>query len=63
MAHGKNAEKFGHMGREWWSRRPYNFHPISDRSKTNKFFKRLVHKIERMQGKKQIEEELNENTE
>lgn len=58
MAHGKNAEKEGHSGREWWSRRPIKWHPISDNSKINKFFKRLVHKIERKQGIQEIEKQI-----
>ena len=51
---GENAEKKGHPGNEWWGRRPLSGHPISSRSKVNKFFKRLLHKIERRHGKEQI---------
>ena len=52
MAHGQNAIK---RIKEWWSRRPYRYYPVSNRSKTNKFFKRQVHKIERQQGKIEAE--------
>jgi hypothetical protein len=37
--------------KEWWGKRPYSDYPVSNRSKTNKFFKRQVHKVERQQGK------------
>ena len=53
---GERAEKRGHLGKEWWGKRPRIFHPVSTRSKTNKFFKRLLHKIERRLGKKVLEE-------
>lgn len=35
------------QGKEWWSARPFSMHSISHRSKTNKWFKRATHKIER----------------
>lgn len=48
---GKNAEKRSKSGKEWWGKRPLSNYPVSVRSKTNKFFKRLLHKIERREGK------------
>jgi hypothetical protein len=53
MAKGENAKKYSinKTGREWWSRRPLSGHPIS-RTKGNKYFKRLTHKIERRNNKK-----------
>ena len=52
MARGENAIK---RFKECWGKRPYAYYPISNRSKTNKFFKRQVHKVERQQGKKECE--------
>jgi hypothetical protein len=52
--HGENAERRGHH-REWWGKRPLAGHPVSTR---NKFWKRLLHKIERKLGKKEINERL-----
>lgn len=50
MGHGKNAEK--HNGKEWWARRPLS--GVSVGGKYMKFWKRLLHKAERRQGKKEI---------
>jgi len=41
----------GKQFKEWWGKRPLANHLVSNRSKMNKFFKRLLHKIERKQGK------------
>jgi len=45
-----------YLGQEWWGKRPLAYHAVSFRPRTNKFFKRLLHRIERRQGKEQIEE-------
>lgn len=39
-------------GEEYWSKRPLAGTPISTRPGVNKLTKRLTHKIERQQGKK-----------
>jgi len=49
--HGENSRAY--TGLEWWGKRPLAYHAVSFRPGTNKFFKRLLHKIERAQGKKQ----------
>ena len=51
MAHGKNAQKKYDL--QWWKRRPFRGFTVSNNSGVNKFFKRLTHKAERQQGKKQ----------
>ena len=52
MAHGKNAER--HNGKEWWGKRPLS--GLSTGMRTQKWWKRLLHKIERKMGKKEISE-------
>ncbi len=54
MAHGENAKKWGHH-KEWWGKRPLSGYPVS---KHNKFWKRLLHKIERKLGKREINETI-----
>lgn len=54
MAKGENASKYSKNGKEWWGKRPLAGYPVSRRSKTNKFFKRLLHKIERREGKPKV---------
>lgn len=49
----------GKKFKEWWGKRPLAHYTVSDRSKTNKYFKRLLHKKERAIGKKGIKDELN----
>ena len=50
MAHGRNANK--RYGEEWHAKRPLSWVVTrSCRPKTMHFFKRLLHKIERRQGK------------
>lgn len=44
--------------KEWWGKRPYSGHAVSNNSKTDKFFKRKLHKTERQQGKKEVERNL-----
>lgn len=51
---GQRARNRSKAGKEWWGKRPLSSHPVSTRSKKNKFFKKLLHKIERIQGKKEI---------
>jgi hypothetical protein len=41
MSRSKYRDK--HPGKEWWGKRPLAHYPVSWRSKTNKFFKRLLH--------------------
>lgn len=52
MAQGQNASKRG--GKDWWGKRPLSGHAVSNRSRINKFFKRLLHKRERQLGKSEI---------
>jgi len=49
---GENAEAVGCVGKDWWGRRSVS------RAGTNKLFKRLTHKIERMRAKRVIEKEF-----
>lgn len=56
MAQGHNAKR-NHL-RDWWGKRPLSNYPVSKNSKVNKWWKRLLHKIERKQGKKQINNEI-----
>jgi len=45
MSRTKIYKRIGSL--EWWGKRPLAGHFVSRRSKTNKFFKRLLHKKER----------------
>jgi len=48
MAHGMNARKNGNLsGKEWYSKRPLSNTSVH-RNKGMKFWKRLLHKKERM---------------
>lgn len=52
MAHGERAAKFSNTLREYWSRR-------YERSMVRGWFsKRLTHRYERQQAKKQLREEV-----
>ena len=51
MAHGENARQKGKVGKEWWGKRPLSNTSVSRKSKNMKFWKRLLHKIERRIGK------------
>lgn len=53
MAYGEKLKRYNKRGhdKEWWGNRPLSGYTISWKSKTNKFFKRLLHKIERRNGK------------
>ena len=42
MAHGKNASMKSNKFKEWWGKRPLSDRLISQNSKTNKFFKKLL---------------------
>ncbi len=57
--YGQNA---GHNrpahGKAWWGKRPLAWYEVSHKSKTNKCFKRLLHKIERREGRNIAKEEL-----
>jgi len=54
MAKGQNAEKQGNKsGKEWWGKRPLSNTGVS-RNKGMKYWKRLLHKIERNNWKKDI---------
>lgn len=53
MAQGENAKKRSKRGKEWWGKRPFANYPVSVRSRTNKFFKRLLHKAERREGNRE----------
>lgn len=54
------SKQRGKRFKDWWGKRPMAGHSVSNNSKTDKFFKRLLHKIERNQGKNIIISELNE---
>ena len=54
MAHGKNASQ--DKLKEWWGKRPLADYPVSNNPGINKYFKRYLHKIERKQGLKEIEQ-------
>lgn len=56
MAQGHNAKR-NHL-RDWWGKRPLSNYGVSKKSGVNKFFKRLLHKIERQIGKKQLNKEI-----
>lgn len=51
MAHGENAQ---HNQSKEFTRKPFNWYPVSERSKNNKIVKRLTNKYER-QKEKQME--------
>ena len=53
------SKQRGKRFKDWWGKRPLAHHTVSNNSKTDKFFKRLLHKMERIQGKKWIDDELN----
>lgn len=46
---GENAEKRGKVDKQWWGKRPLSGLTVA-RSKGMKYFKRLLHKIERRQS-------------
>lgn len=41
--------------KDWWGARPLSHYSISNNAGVNKFFKRLLHKIERKQWQKDID--------
>ena len=49
----------GRVFKDWWGKRPLAYHTVSNNSRTDKFWKRLLHKIERRQGKKMVDDQLN----
>ena len=55
---GERAEKRGRWGRSWWGARPLAWYEYSNRSGTNKFFKRLLHKKERVINKDAIDQQF-----
>ena len=56
--HGENAEK--RIDTQWWGKRPLSNYTISYRNGRNKFFKRLLHKIERRIAKNEIQDRVND---
>lgn len=55
---GENAQKRGNKaGKEWWGKRPLSHTSVS-RNKGMKFWKKLLHKIERGEGKTEIKNNL-----
>ena len=54
--HGENA---GHNsnGKGWYGKRPLKGYEVSRNTKVNKFFKRLLHKMERREGKQKLRKE------
>jgi|GEM_PF-2806570 len=58
MAHGENAKRTN--GKEWWGKRPLSCTAVL-RKGGMKFYKRLLHKIERREGKRcSIKAEINQ---
>jgi hypothetical protein len=57
---GLNARKRGNAGKEWWGKRPLS--GIEVRNNGMKFWKRLLHKKERVKGKKLINNKENGHT-
>ena len=56
--HGEKLRKASlTAGKEWWGKRPLGYTSTSS-LRGDKFYKRLLHKIERRQGENQIKEEL-----
>lgn len=53
MAHGINAKHTN--GKEWWGKRPLSHKSVSRKSGM-KFWKKLLHKIERRMGKDEAKE-------
>ena len=49
----------GKQFKDWWGKRPLVGYPVSNNSKINKFFKRLLHKIERKEGKRDTNNGIN----
>lgn len=49
----------GKQFKDWWGKRPLAGHAVSNNSRVDTFYKRLLHKIERKEGKKNIDNELN----
>ena len=47
---GQNAEKCGRAGKEWWGKRPL-VNLALNRNKGMKYWKRLLHKKVRQEGK------------
>lgn len=56
MAHGKNAERYGQCGKEYWKSRLHKYGEI-----LGKYTKKLTARKERRDDKKIIEEELKSN--
>lgn len=54
MAKGENADK--QRCKDWWGKRPLSGTSVSH--KGMKFWKRLLHKIERKQNERKCREEL-----
>ena len=52
--HSERDEKRG-IDKEWWGKRPLAGHPVSERPHTNKWWKRLLHKRERVMGRQAAE--------
>ena len=57
MAKGENAVP--RRGKEWWGKRPLRHTPVSEKHGM-KFWKRLLHKIERSEGKQEIKRRKDE---
>ena len=55
MAKGENAKRY--FGKEWWGKRPLAGVGVHNKHGT-KFWKRLLHKIERRFNKKEISHQL-----
>lgn len=55
--HGERASRNANRTKDWNGRRPNSPFPVSVRSGTNKFFMRIVHKIERRMGKQRIDDD------
>lgn len=56
MAHGKNAEKLGHAGKEYWKSR---LHPRGE--VPGRATKKMTHKKERLRGRSTVSGVLDDN--
>lgn len=55
------SKQRGKQFKEWWGKRPFAYHPVSNNSKVDKFWKRLLHKKERREGKTEMTKQLNKD--
>ncbi len=44
--------------KDWWGKRPFSGHSVSNKAGVDKLFKRLLHKAERNLWKKELKKDL-----